>query len=316
MEYHEKVLQLARIQPVQPTKVAKELGTDSYLASAILSELVEKGKLKVSSLRLGSSPLYYVPEDKAKLETYVYALNEKDQKTVQLLKEQKVVQDQALEPLIRVSLRQVKDFATPLQMEVNGEIVLFWKWFSLSDEEAVKMIQTKLQQAVAETEQKVVEQKTEQQTLIPQTTAQQQIKTESQPTVQQTKEPQTEPQLQKEKPDKKEKIKKPQTTDRFIEEITQYFTKNKIEVKEQINLKKKNEQDFILNFPTFAGTMKCYCKTRKKSSITPGDVTTVFAQAQIHKLPAVLLTTGVLTKQAQALAEQLNITIGKIENGS
>src|SRR3989304_8616021 len=102
LEYRDEVRVLAEQQPVQPTAVAKHLTTNSVLASAMLSEMTEKGLLKVSFLKFGSSPLYYHPDHPEHLLNYIEHLNEKDRRTFTLLKDKEVLRDQAQDPLTRV----------------------------------------------------------------------------------------------------------------------------------------------------------------------------------------------------------------------
>jgi hypothetical protein len=134
----DKILEVVKQGPTFPAKVAKQLGAggDTVLIGAVLSTLISTGDVKVSSLKIGGSPLYYIPEHESKLEDYVDHLNEKDRKTFKLLKEAKVLQDSAQDPLARVSLRTIKDFAKPFEISVQGQKVLFWRFYNLSLDDA------------------------------------------------------------------------------------------------------------------------------------------------------------------------------------
>lgn len=140
MDYHDKILSMARSKPVNPTEVAKAMGKDSFIASAMLSEMVQKGLLKISSLKVGSSPLYYDPKQPEHLLNYSSYLNEKDKKTFELLKEQKVLRENSLDPLSRVCVKNLKDFARPLEVSFNNNKEIFWKWYLLPDAEAEQII--------------------------------------------------------------------------------------------------------------------------------------------------------------------------------
>lgn len=140
LDYTSKILQLAKFKPLLPSDVAQTLSSNSIMISAMLSEMVASGKLKVSFLKIGSSPLYYLPENVQMLESFTSHLNEKDRKTVEILKLEGVLQDRALDPLTRVSLRQIKDFAKPLEVTVNGSSEIFWKWFLLSEQDTENIV--------------------------------------------------------------------------------------------------------------------------------------------------------------------------------
>ena len=76
--------------------------------------------------------------DVTEFKEFIKSLNEKDQKTVILLSEKKILRDKELDPLTRVSLRQTKDFSIPLEVGLNEQRELFWKWYLLSNEDAEK----------------------------------------------------------------------------------------------------------------------------------------------------------------------------------
>ena len=110
----EEILNVVRNKgPITPNGIKKDVKVESYLISAILSELVNANILKITTVKKGTSIFYYLPSQKAKLESLVSYLNEKDQRTVAILKEKKVLQDKPQDLLIRVSVRKIKDYALP-----------------------------------------------------------------------------------------------------------------------------------------------------------------------------------------------------------
>src|SRR3989338_4483844 len=140
MDYRPAILALAQATPLLPTTVAKNLNTDSIMAGAMLSEMCSKGMLKASALRVGGSPLYYIPGKEDQLLRYLQSLNEKDRRTVELLREAKVARESEVDALTRVSLAQVKDFAHPLVVSYDDKQERFWKWFELKEDEANERI--------------------------------------------------------------------------------------------------------------------------------------------------------------------------------
>ena len=123
--------------PVVPSDLCKELKIDSIFAGAYLSELVKSKKLIISTLKIGTSPVYYLLKQKEQLENLSKHLNEKDKRAFDFLKEKKVLRDSKLDSLMQVSMREIKDFAIPLKVN-NSEI--FWKYYLLSDETAIAQI--------------------------------------------------------------------------------------------------------------------------------------------------------------------------------
>ncbi len=144
----EKIFGVARLRPVQPSDVARVLGVDSIIAGAVLSDLAAKKKLRVSHLKVGSSPLYFLPGNEAQLLQFVNFLNEKDRETVELLKEKRVLRASEQSPLVRVSLSNIKDFAVPLEVSVGGWKEVFYKWFLSGDDEVKGIIRQVLDSKV------------------------------------------------------------------------------------------------------------------------------------------------------------------------
>lgn len=141
----EKILSIVRLNgPVLPVDIAKGLKTNILIASAYLSELVARKKIKISSVKVGGSPVYYVPGQEAKLDKFAENLNEKELRAYEVLKEKKMLRDEQLTPLMRVALRQISDFAVPLNVTFEGKQELFWKWYLVKDEEITPLIQKEL----------------------------------------------------------------------------------------------------------------------------------------------------------------------------
>ena len=70
-ENHEKIINILRIRgPSLPIQIAKELSMNSLFISAFLSELADSKRIKVSSLKVGGSPLYYLIGQEEKLENF------------------------------------------------------------------------------------------------------------------------------------------------------------------------------------------------------------------------------------------------------
>ncbi len=135
---NDKILDVVRQGPTFPAKVAKQLGMggDTVLVGAILSTLISSGEVKVSTIKIGGSPLYYLPEQESRLEEFIDHLNEKDRRTFKLLKDKKILQDDLQDPLTRVSLRAIKDFAKHFDISIQGHKIMFWRFYSESIDDA------------------------------------------------------------------------------------------------------------------------------------------------------------------------------------
>ena len=137
----EKILEIIKRKgPSFPTDISSELNTESYFVSAYLSEMISKKEILISNMKIGSSPLYFLPSQKNMLEHFSSKLNPKDKLAYEELKTKKVLRDSKLTPLLRVSLKNIKDFAIPLEVSFNNKKELFWKFYSIQAQEATELI--------------------------------------------------------------------------------------------------------------------------------------------------------------------------------
>lgn len=118
------VFTIKRRGPCLPVHIASEIQTSILFASAFLSELFSEKKIKMSHMRVGSSPLYFISGQEYLLENFSQHLRSKEKDAFNLLKEKKFLIDSKQEPAIRVALRSIRDFATPFKE--NEEII--WKY--------------------------------------------------------------------------------------------------------------------------------------------------------------------------------------------
>ncbi|HIG98336.1 TPA: hypothetical protein HA231_02850 [Candidatus Woesearchaeota archaeon] len=302
----DRVRQLVRMRgPVIPSQISKEIGTNILMASAILSELTSSSDVKISSVKVGGSPLYYVAGQEAKLQNYLTGLHPKEKETFEYLRTKGVLQDNALEPAIRVALRQLKDFARPIEANANGDVTLFWKWYLLSNEVAelaikklmgveeppAPVLQPPLQQSTTTAKLEAPAPSISQQQPLSQS-----IQLQTQPS---TKTEIKNPQQQK-TPRRKPTMATPAEFSKFIYD---FFTNNNIETVSE-NLAKKTETEHVVLLPSPVGKLKYYCISKNKKTCTDTDISSALVQGQLKKLPVLLLTKGELTKKAQELLSQ------------
>jgi len=124
--------------PSLPVAIAREVQIDSLFSSAFLSELLEEGIIRISKMKVGGSPLYYLPQQHDMLENFSRYLGAKEREALSLVKEKQVLKDMEQEPAIRIALRGIKDFAIPFMLDETKEI--YWHHFSLAEDEARKKI--------------------------------------------------------------------------------------------------------------------------------------------------------------------------------
>lgn len=122
--------------PSLPIQIAKTIEMDIVFASAITSELVNSKQIKISHIKIGASPLYFLPGQEQKLEEYTDDLKSVEKNTFLKLKKTKIIIDEKEEPAIRVALRNIKDFAIPFKFQEK----IMWKYAFTPDKEIEKLL--------------------------------------------------------------------------------------------------------------------------------------------------------------------------------
>ncbi len=286
-ETNENILQYIGTKgPVLPADIAQHINSNILMASAHLSELSSNGKLKISNIKVGGSPIYFIPGQESQLQKFADNLHEKEKKAYDMLLQRKVLRDKDLDPVIRVALRAIKDYAVPLQVNFQGVSEIFWRWYLSTNKEAEELIKPLLKVTKREN---VAEKNVQ---------PEMQRKIDSSPSVGK------DVQKEVEQPIKKAVKKKPRIDENlFLDRVSSYFSKNSIDIlsKEVI---RKTEIDFIVQVPSAVGTLEYYCKAKNKKKINDTDLASAFAQGQLRKLPVLLVTGGELTKRAKEMLQK------------
>ena len=118
--------------PSIPIQVSKRIQMDGIFTAAFLSELLGEKKLKMTYMRVGSSPVYYLDGQEARIEKFgEQYLKSKEREAFFLLKEKKFLKDAEQEPAIRVAIRAIKDFAIPFTKNSDS----FWRYYIADEKE-------------------------------------------------------------------------------------------------------------------------------------------------------------------------------------
>lgn len=280
----ERVLRLVAARgPLLPITVAKELGCNTVLASAMLAQLVAEKKLKISSTKIGGSPVYYLSGQEASLQSLASYLNEKDRQVFGLLRSRGVLRDSELSPLQRVSLRSaLRDFAIPLEVRLGERAELFWKWYLLSESEAEAAIRTALLPELPRQQEQAAQ---------PQARAQQEtVLAAKMPTV----------------------ARKVRGEDAWLEKVKRFLKEKGVSILRFESVRRGSEVDLWLVVPSALGEIEHYCKAKSKRRVDEADLRNAFAAAQLSKLPGMLLTDGELTRAAAKALDKFKLKLIKL----
>lgn len=255
--------------PVLPNKLASELNTNILFASAILSELVSKKEVLITSVKRGSSPFYYAKGQEEKLQELSQFLSGKPKEAYELIKEKKVLRESIIEPWQRVALREIKDFAVQLNVGLKEGYEIFWKWYLLSNDDAKDYIK------------EIVSGKK---------------RPEKGPTAKKEKVKQ-ESESSEFKPEEKEQV-LTQTGGSFVE-VKKFFEENQFYVISQEVVRKNKEANFVIDVPSGLGKLRYFVKLKNKKNITDQDIISALDDANKKNLPVIFLTGGELNKKAE-----------------
>lgn len=318
MQDLDKIIQFLKfIGPTLPAKVAKSIKTDVLLASAMLSDLAAQKKVKLSSLKIGGSPLYYLPGQEEQLYNFASGnLNPKDLTTLEKLKEKKVLREAEIELLEKVGLRNLKDFAIPLNVKVEDKPELFWKWHLSGAEEVNKVIAGILAgsgeiEMVAENapkptpEPEIVPIKTTESDLIPENRLEPKTEISVEKKIEPIKETKIEQQqtLVEELPAEKVKRKRKEIADELTPQLHKYFEELRVLINSEEVIRKNSELNFLFKVPSSVGYITYFGKAKAKNRCDEKDLSAAYMEAQIKKLPLLFLYTSELTKKAQEMLE-------------
>ena len=293
LETKERILEIIKSRgPSLPVHVSSELKISMLFASAFLSELLSERKIKISHMKAGGSPLYFVPGQEPMLENSSRYLHSKEKDAFIMLKENSVLEDEKMLPAIRVALRDIKDFAFPLPVETPlAEKKLFWRFLTTSEDDARGMIakalkKEKPKQAKKEEKAEKPEEKSE-------------VKLKPKETTETAKEEKPLITLKEKKP---EKLKKPAEKSDFSLKALKFLDDNKIELLEEMESKRKDFSARI-RIESDLGKIEFLAVFKDKKKIGEDDLTVALHKAQSIKLPVLLVSTGEPDKKAQAYLE-------------
>lgn len=279
--------------PSLPVHIAQYIKTSPLFVSAFLSELYREQKLFMSDLKVGSSSLYLIPGQEQMLENFTQYLNQKEMEAFNLVKKEKLLEDQKLPPAIRVAIRAIKDFAIPIKIKNESNELLFWKYAFTPDSEIQQIINP------TKKEEKPIPHLTNAPTHSHQhhpSTQIQQLQQTVQPIQLEIKVDEELIVKAKEEKPKREKVKKKQES-KFLDDLKEYLKAKDIEILEQIEEKSK-ELTAKIRINDLFGKQEYFLIAKERKKIKEEDLTLVLHKANQNKMLALFMAPGELDKKA------------------
>ena len=275
-DFRTKVLSYTeRFGPVLPIQISKELNTNLIFAGAILSELVEKKSLLISNVKKGSSPFYFIKGQEEKLQNLAVYLGSKEKEIHDLIKENLVLQDNNLEAWQRVAIRGIKDFAVKIEYSHKDNLYIFWRWYLLSEEEALKIIKDGLSEDVQEDTKIIMEAKEDKSEVYA-----------------------LEPKIVKEE-NLVEEVVIPKLYVDHNHIMLNYFKESGIKVLGSHIVRKNNEINYEIEIESDLGSLKYLAKFKNKNLINDKDLNKALNEGVGLGIPVILFSNGMLNKKGR-----------------
>jgi len=286
-ETHDKIVQVLEEKgPSLPIQIAKEIGMSSLFISAFLSELTNEKRIKVSHLKVGGSPLYFLADQEEQLEKFYKYLHPKESEAFILLRKNKILKDSDQEPAIRVALRSIRDFSVGFKKDEE----IYWRYILIPEQEIEQILSPK--QEIREIKKEVIKKPK-----IPQ----------PKPTVAVQQQTKTNESLRTEfhnplaaPTEIKPKKEKPKSE--FVAEVINHIN-SKYQIIEEKEYKPK-EYNCLIQINSDLGPIQFLTQAKEKKSVSETDLKKLLSTAQAIPLPALFIYTGKLSKKAQEYAEK------------
>lgn len=336
--------------PSTSMDIAKETEISTILASSFLSELLSDKRIKISHMKIGNSPVYFIPGQESRLEKFSHNLKGKEKEAFYLLKENKFLKASEQSPPMRVALRGIRDFAFPFKK--NDET--YWRYFTASESEFKKeikpieehkFIQAKpkffnkeerniinkvvedIKTEEVKTAEKILKEKAweaRKEELLKKKEEAEKAREEAKkeelihqereekPKEEETKEKERKPRKPRAKPSIAAKRKAAKKkNEKFLEKIKGFLSKKNIEI---INTDSSGKNEIIMRIKSDNSEKLLVAYNKKK--LTDKDVINAYKKASPLNLKYVIMSLGEPSKKISALIESLQTieSIEKIEN--
>lgn len=313
----EKIISTIKFKgPVLPVQITKETGLNILFASAFLAELLSEKILKITNMKVGSSPVYYIPGQESQLEKYSKHLGNKEKDAFILLQENKFLKDRDQIPAIRVALRSIRDFAIPFKKNDN----IYWRYFKSPEEEfnlQEPRVESRVETRIIPPELPVPEKIILQRPAIlieAKRIKEQRLDIFDQKTEKiEEKEPKKEVPKQKnitKDPKPKKKTPPQKVNEKFFNKVKEHLSKQLIEI---VGIEGFSKTELLLRIKDAKGENLLVAYNKRR--VTEADIIKANKKAQELSLPYILLSLGEPLKKTKDLMEALKNLSGmeKIE---
>ncbi len=269
---HSKIVRfLAENGPSHPIQIGKVLGKDSFMTSAILSEVLGRKGVKRSQKNVGNTPIYYLEGQEDRMMKVVEdSLNLIEVKILKSFKERKVVADDDLSVQEKFVLNNLKDFVVPLHVKAGDREMTIWKLVGVNNDRVAELFNSR---AVREPKREVA---------VPKVEGRESVFGEK-------------------KLVEGERV--PKDVGEFEAQVKRKIAEMGGKILEMEVVRKGSEMNLVVRFHQ-PFERRCFIKARGKKRIAKSDLSMAHTEGADRKMPVVLLTYGNLSKKNAEYAKK------------
>jgi len=271
-----KVVEFLRINgPSHPVQIGKVLGKDTMMTSAILSEVVSSGRVKMTERKVGNYSLFFLQGQEEKVyEMLKNNLSFIEKKLIERFESRSFIPHSELTTQDKFILPGLRDLLLPLKVKYGDSEVIIWKYYNVPNEQIMPSI-TEMMIKAAPKEVKVSEEKP----------------TERKESI-----------FEKRAPDRV-LPKKEAPASGFQTRVESWLSENDIEILKTDVKRKDKEIEYTVKVK-LPVEQEYFVKCKEKNRISESDISLAYTEAMQKKMPTIFLTSGKVSKKILAIVEK------------
>jgi hypothetical protein len=271
-----KVVEFLRINgPSHPVQIGKVLGKDTMMTSAILSEVVSSGRVKMTERKVGNYSLFFLQGQEEKVyEMLKNNLSFIEKKLIERFESRSFIPHSELTTQDKFILPGMRDLLLPLKVKYGDSEVIICKYYNVPNEQIMPSI-TEMMIKAAPKEVKVSEEKP----------------TERKESI-----------FEKRAPDRV-LPKKEAPASGFQTRVESWLSENDIEILKTDVKRKDKEIEYTVKVK-LPVEQEYFVKCKEKNRISESDISLAYTEAMQKKMPTIFLTSGKVSKKILAIVEK------------
>ena len=273
--------------PVLPVEVASAVDTNSFLAKAYLSDLIEEGKVRISNEKFGAEKLYYIQGQEQRVA-------ERLKEVANQQKTAKIYHDPAMKSQVTPELARKRQEFSAMAKKVEAE------------DKKVKIIPKQpVQQNPPARPLQPIQQPQQKPRLLPKMLPKFSIFRKPPPQQPEKRVIEVKPQPRY-APQQIQNI--PTKPKNFVDDARNFLEAQNGKIADVLERKKKFAE-FNALLPTAFGEFKVLIHIRDKKKITDSDISLLYSKSSQRNIPGLMITNGHLTRKADRFLDTVKDSV-------